>query len=143
MSSSDKTGDELWHQAWQEVYHGYGTSFYDLNLIQFSYLDTTRNHYISLPGIIAFCFYLGSFWFLFAALMLVGFIGAAIEIFVYKFWGRNLILCSLLGQVVAFRFASFGSVPTQSYLLFGTLFLNVMLIYGLNKALLFKHRRSF
>lgn len=145
VSSSDKTGDELWRQAWQEVYHGYGTSFYDLNLIQSSYLDmdTTRHHYISLPGIIAFCFYPGSFWFLFAALMLVGFIGAAIEIFVYKLGGRNLILCSLLGQVVAFRFASFGYVPTQSYLLFGTLFLNVMLIYGLNKVLLFKHRRSF
>lgn len=144
VSSSDKTGGELWHQAWQEVYRGYGTSFYDLNLIQSSYLeiDTTKHHYISLPGIIAFCFYPGSFQFLFGALILVGFIGAAIEIFVYKFGGRNLILCSLLGQVVAFRFASFGYVPTQSYLLFGTLFLNVMLIYGLNKALLFRHRPS-
>lgn len=145
VSSSDKTGDELWHQAWQEVYRGYGTSFYDLNLIQSSYLeiDTSKHHFISLPGVIAFCFYPGSFGFLFGALLLVGFIGAAIEIFVYQFGGRNLILCSLLGQVVAFRFASFGYVPTQSYLLFGTLFLNVMLIYSLNKVLLFKYRHSF
>lgn len=142
VSSSPKIGEELWRQAWQEVYRDYGTSFYDLNLIQSSYLDidTSKHHYISLPGIIAFCFYLGSFPFLFGALLLAGLIGAAIEIFVYKFGGRNLILCSLLGQVVAFRFASFGYVPTQSYLLFGTLFLNVMILYGLNKVLLFRQR---
>jgi hypothetical protein len=144
VSSSQKIGEELWHQAWQEIYRDYGTSFYDLNLIQSSYLniDTSKHHYISLPGIIAFCFYPGSFVFLFGALLLVGLIGAAIEIFVYKFGGRNLILCSLLAQVVAFRFASFGYVPTQSYLLFGTLFLNVMILFGLDKILLFRYRKS-
>lgn len=144
VSSSQKIGEELWHQAWQEIYRDYGTSFYDLNLIQSSYLniDTSKHHYISLPGIIAFCFYPGSFVFLFGALLLVGLIGAAIEIFVYKFGGRNLILCSLLAQVVAFRFASFGYVPTQSYLLFGTLFLNVMILFGLDKILLFRYRKA-
>lgn len=144
VSSSPKIGAELWHQAWQEVYRDYGTSFYDLNLIQSSYLniDTSKHHYISLPGIIAFCFYPGSFLFLFGALLLVGLVGAVIEIFVYRFGGRNLILCSLLAQVVAFRFASFGYVPTQSYLLFGTLFLNVMILFGLDKILHFRYRKS-
>jgi hypothetical protein len=32
----------------------------------------------------------------------------------------------LFAQVVAFRFASFGYVPAQSYLLFGSLLLNIL-----------------
>lgn len=143
VSSSQKTGMELWQQAWQEPYLGYGTSFYDKNLIKSSYLEIdAKNHYISLPGIIAFCFYPGSFWLLFAAMILVGLIGAAIEIFVYLLGGKNLILCSLLAQVVAFRYASFGYVPSQSYLLFGTLFLNVIIIYGLDKILGIRYRNA-
>lgn len=142
VSSSPKVGMDLWMQAWKEIYSDYGTSFYDLNLIKSPYLemDATKNHYISLPGIIAFLFYPGSFLFLFGMMFLTGVIGAAIEIFVYKFGGKNLILCSLLAQVVAFRFASFGYVPSQTYLLFGTLFFNVIIIYGVDKLLAFRSR---
>lgn len=144
VSSSPKVGSDLWVEAWQEVYSDYGTSFYDLNLIKSPYLemDATKNHYISLPGIIAFFFYPGSFFLLFGMMFLAGVIGAAIEIFVYKFGGKNLILCSLLAQVVAFRFASFGYVPSQTYLLFGTLFLNVVIIYSADKLLLFANRNG-
>jgi hypothetical protein len=131
VTSSHRQGWKLWRDAWSEVYSEHSTSFYDLNLIDSPYLtaDTNIHHYISLPGILAFCFYPGSFLFLFVAMLLVGFIGAVCEIFVYKFSGRNLILCSLLAQVVAYRFLSFGYVPAQSYLLFGSLFLNVGIIY--------------
>jgi len=62
-------------------------------------------------------------------MFLIGTIGAAVDFAAYKLGGRNLILCSLLGQVVAFRFSSFGYVPIQTYLLFGSLFLNLLLIY--------------
>jgi len=41
----------------------------------------------------------------------------------------------LLAQVVAYRFASFGYVPAQSYLLFGTLIFNVVIIYMVDKFL--------
>ena len=144
VSSSQKVGADLWQKAWEEIYSDYGTSFYDLNLIKSPYLgmDTNKNHYISLPGVIAFFFYTGSFLFLFGAMFLIGLIGAAIEIFVYKIGGKNLILCSLLSQVVAFRFASFGYVPIQTYLLFGTLILNVIIIYGLDKLLRLISRSS-
>ena len=144
VSSSQKVGPDLWQKAWKEIYSDYGTSFYDLNLIKSPYLgmDVAKNHYISLPGIIAFCFYLGSFWFLFGAMFLIGLIGASIDVFVYKFGGKNLILCSLLAQVVAFRFASFGYVPSQTYLLFGTLFLNVIIIYGADKLLKSRSRNG-
>ena len=50
---------------------------------------------------------------------------AGFEILTYHLCDRNWILCSLFAQVVAFRFASFGYVPAQSYLLFGSLLLNI------------------
>jgi hypothetical protein len=40
-----------------------------------------------------------------------------------------------VAQVVAFRFASFGYVPAQSYLLFGTLLLNVLMIAAVDWVL--------
>ena len=104
--------------------------------------DTTKHHYISLPGIVAFLFYPGSFLFLFGGMFLIGTIGAAVEFAAYKLGGGNLILCSLLGQVVAFRFSSFGYVPAQTYLLFGSLFLNLILIYFADKLLSGRYRDS-
>jgi uncharacterized membrane protein len=59
----------------------------------------------------------------------LGSFAAFVEFSVYKLGGMNVILCALLAQVVAFRFASFGYVPAQSYLLFGSLFLNIFIIY--------------
>ncbi|RXZ33768.1 hypothetical protein D9O50_11765 [Oxalobacteraceae bacterium CAVE-383] len=137
VSSSKKEGWDLWRNAWRETYAERGTSFYDLNLIQSPYLitDLSKHHYISLPGVIAFFFYPGSFPFLFFCMLLVGAIGALTEIVVYKMSGKNLILCSLLAQVVAFRFASFGYAPSQSYLLFGSLILNLVFIYGAERLL--------
>ena len=49
------------------------------------------------------------------------------------FWG-NVILCSLLAQVVAFRYLSFGYIPKQSYLLFGAIIFNLFIIYFADKA---------
>lgn len=131
ISSSNKLGWDLWNRAWQERYSNYETSFYDLNLIESIYkrIDRTKQHYISLPGVLAFLFYPGSYTFLFLAMIFTGLIGAMIELAVYKLGGKNLILCALISQVVAFRLASFGYVPRQSYLLMGAIFLNLMLIY--------------
>ena len=121
----------------------YGTSFYDLKIASSGYskMDFSKHHFISLPGILAFFYYPGSFAFLFVTLFLAGTFAAAIEISIYKLSGSNVILCSLLAQVIAYRYAHFGYVPGRSYLLFGTLFLNVLLIYSVNKFLLFRSRR--
>ena len=139
VSSYPGKGWHLWKTAWQETYFENGTSFYDKNLITSSYAnkDMTKHHFISLPGIIAFCFYPNSFLFLFSCMFIVGMLAALIEVFAFKFGGMNIVLCALLAQVVAFRFASFGYVPTQSYLLFGTILLNIFMIYLANKTLTF------
>ncbi|VEN74468.1 conserved membrane hypothetical protein [Candidatus Desulfarcum epimagneticum] len=143
VSSSDKLGWDLWKKAWNEKYFDYGTSLYDLDIIatsSYAEIDTSKLHHISTPGILAFFYYPGSLFFLFFSMFLIGLIGAGIEIFVHKLGESNLILCSLFAQVVAYRYAHFGYVPGQSYLLFGALFLNMLLIYYANKFLLFFYK---
>lgn len=139
VSSYNKLGLELWNKAWNEKYHNSGTSFYDLNLIETPYTSDINkelyHHFISLPGIIAFMFYLGNYYVLFLLMFTVGILGSVIELFVLKFGGNNLILASLLSEVVASRFAHFGYVPAQSYLLFGTIVGNVMILYIGNEIL--------
>lgn len=137
ISSSPKLGWDLFDNALRERFSHNETSFYDLNMIRSPYLktDKTRHHYISLPGAVAFFFYPGSHGFLFMVMIAIGLVAASIELCVYHLGGKNLILCALMSQVVAFRLSSFGYVPSQSYLLIGTVFLNVLMIYSLNLVL--------
>lgn len=137
VSSYPQLGWSVWKQAWQEVYNENVLSFYDKNFIDSAYknTDTSKFHFVSLSGIIAFLFYPGSYLFVFAVMSLLGAGAALIEIFVYKVGGKNVILCSLFAQVVAYRFMSFGYVPAQSYLLFGTIVFNVLLICFADKIL--------
>jgi hypothetical protein len=143
VSSYNQLGWDLWGEAWNESFTHETTTFYDLNIIDTPYknVDSSRNHYISLPGIIAFCFYPGSFLFLFSAIVALGLFGSLVEMSAYYLGGKNVILCALLSQVVAYRFAHFGYVPIQSYMLFGTIYLNLGLIYFANKGLLFWQKR--
>ena len=144
VSSYPKLGWDLWKNAWKEKYSDHGTSFYDLEIVTTSYTNTdfSKHHFISLPGILAFFYYPGSFVFLFLSMFLAGALAAGIEISIYKLSESNVILCSLIAQVVAYRYANFGYVPGQSYLLFGTIFLNVLLIYSCNKFLLYWSRKQ-
>jgi hypothetical protein len=144
VSSYPKQGWEFWSEAWKETYSNKQMSFYDTHLITSPYrdMDVTKHHYISLPGIVAFCFYPGSFPFLFLCMLILGGIAAAIEISVFKLGGGNVILCALLAQVVAYRFAHFGYVPSRSYLLFGSLYLTLFMFYFSNEFLLDWYKRK-
>lgn len=143
ISSYPKLGWGLFNEALREKYSNHETSFYDLNLINSPYARTnkTEQHYISLPGAVAFFFYPGSHLFVFAVMIMIGIFAAWIELCAYKLGGGNLILCALVSQVVAFRLASFGYVPSQSYLLIGTILVNLFLIYLL-RLLLDKYFKS-
>jgi hypothetical protein len=139
VSSYPDLGWGIWTAAWQERYNENETSLYDNNFIESSYLNTdkSKHHFISLPGAIAFFFYPGSFTFLFLSMFALGLFAAFAEFFAFKMGGKNLILCALIGQVVAYRYVSFGYVPQQSYLLFGTIFATPLIIYLGNKYLAF------
>ncbi len=138
VSSYPKLGPELWHEAWAERYSEHATSYYDMNLIESPYarLDKNKHHYVSMPGVIAFFYYPGSYVVLFGCLFALGLFAALLEAISFWLGGANLVLCSLMAQVIAYRYTSFGYVPAQSYLLFGSLILNLVMIYCANLLLM-------
>ncbi|MEN6318164.1 MAG: hypothetical protein ABFD82_05365 [Syntrophaceae bacterium] len=144
VSSYQGLGWDLWKRAWQEKYLHSGTSMFDRTILKYEYLDIhlSKYHFINLPGILAFFYYPGSFTFLFFSMFLLGFLGAGIEMSIYRLSGGNIMLCSLIAQVVAYRYAHFGYVPYQSYLLFGSIYFNVLIIFFLNKSLFVLNNRS-
>lgn len=129
-------GWSLWVEAWDEEFSYDKASFYDsLTNSQYMDVDTTKHHFINLPGIVAFLFYPGSFIFLFAVMTSVVLATSLIEVAAYKLSLGNMIFSALIAQVMVFRLSNFGYVPSQSYLLFGTVLLNIFLIFGANKIL--------
>lgn len=139
----DGLGEELLHQALEERFDPAVTSFYDENFIN-SYHSNTDDgrHFISLPGYIAFLFYPGSYAFLFFAVAAFSAFAASLEYLTYRFAGRNLVLCALIAQVIAYRYTSFGYVPMQSYKLFGTIALTILMLYVADKLCCLLFRRN-
>lgn len=133
VSSSEKLGWDLWREAWREKFQEDQFSLYDLRFVSAHYasssIDKSKNHSVNLPGLIAFLYYPGSLPFLFFTVLFCALIATTLEIATCQFCGQNWILCSLFAEVIAYRYAHFGYVPGQSYLLFGTLILNGFIIF--------------
>lgn len=148
VSSYPELGWKLFKETWGEEYQDYGSSLYDRKISEAiseeynAWLKENNRHFITMPGILSFFYYPGSYVFLFIAMLIVGSIGAGIEIATYKLTGSNVILCSLIAFVVAFRFVNFGYVPARSYLLFGTIAINIMLIYFLSRLLVGRYAKK-
>jgi hypothetical protein len=139
VSSSPALGWDLWRDAWNERFQEGRLSLYDSRFIDSPYkgseTDKPKNHFVSLPGVIAFMYYPGSFWFLFLGLIVMGLLASLLEIATFRFAGQNWVLCSLIAQVVAYRLSGFGYVPGQSYLLFGAVLVNVLAIFFTDRVL--------
>ena len=86
----------------------------------------------TLPGLIAFLFYSGSYSVLFLSIFFLSIFASYLEFMSFKLSFGNLILSSLIGQVIAFRFIHFGYLPHQTYLLFGTIVLTIIFTYILS-----------
>ncbi|WP_460139908.1 hypothetical protein [Pseudomonas sp. S2_E01] len=141
VGSTDK-GWALFKEALSEKFDKTVNSFYDKNFVESSY-DNSRGdgtHFVSLPGYIAFLFYPGSYLFLFCAVFAFSVVAAFVEYMVYRLGGKNLVFCALIAQVVAFRYTSFGYVPLQSYMLFGSIFLNVLILFFVDRFLRFSYK---
>ena len=80
--------------------------------------------------------------FLFACMLVIGIFASLIEIVAFRLGGKNIILCALLAQVIVFRLSSFGYVPGQSYLLLGTIIVNILMIYLADKFLILWFKRK-
>ena len=83
----------------------------------------------TLPGIIAFFYYSGSYILLFIFIFFCCLIASFLEYFAFKLSNKNLIFSSLIGQLIAYRFIHFGYLPQQSYLLFGAIIITIFLVY--------------
>jgi hypothetical protein len=145
VSSSDRLGWALWREAWQEKFDERQFSLYDRTFVSSHYasspVNTSRNHFVNLPGVVAFFYYPGSLPILFAFVLVAAWLAAALEIMTYYLCDKNWILCSLFAQVIAYRFASFGYVPAQSHLLFGSLILNIFALAAADRFIGFCRRR--
>ena len=86
----------------------------------------------TLPGIIAFLLYSGSYYFLFISMFIICIIASLIEYLAFRLSYNNLIFSALIGQVISFRLIHFGYLPHQSYLLFGTIIITIFLVYLTN-----------
>lgn len=141
VGSKDK-GWEVFKEALSERFDKSVNSFYDRHFVASPY-DNTRGdgtHFVSLPGYIAFLFYPGSYFFLFFAVLAFSVVAAVCEYVVYRLGGKNLVFCALIAQVIAFRFTSFGYVPLQSYMLFGSILLNVLILFFFDRLLRYSYK---
>ena len=79
----------------------------------------------TLPGIVAFSYYSGSYFILFLIIFFLCLLASCLEFISFKVSSKNLIFSALIGEVIAFRFIHFGYLPQQSYLLFGSILLTL------------------
>jgi hypothetical protein len=134
VSSYNDLGWDLWRRAWAEKYQDYGTSLFDREIGKTDNASVSQDlHFINMPGSIGFFFYPGSYVFLFFTVFFAGLGYSLIEYLTFKTTG-NIVLCSLFGQVLAYRFAHFGYVPAQTYLLVGSVLLNIGIVVLIRKS---------
>ena len=144
VSSSDKLSFDLFYLALNEKFIRGESSFYDKfknesrtdkdckNTNQVK--DNCNINSISLMGIIAFLYYPGSYLFLFGALLLVCIFCSFVEIVTYKI-SNNMVLVSLISQILAYRLWHFGYLPSNSYKLLLSICFIVILIYFYRKII--------
>lgn len=141
VGSTDK-GWGVFREALSERLDKKVNSFYDKHFVVSSYDNSLGGgtHFVSLPGYIAFLFYSGSYTFLFFSVLLFSVVAALFEYLVYQLGGKNLVFCALIAQVIAFRYTSFGYVPVQSYMLFGSILLNVFILFLFDRLLRYVYK---
>ena len=144
IASSPKSGWDLFSEALSEKYDEHKVGFYD-NFIEPTKVAHKNMHINTFPGFLGFFYYPGSILFLFCSLFTIGILASLIELSAYKLGKNNQILAALIAQVIAYRLANFGYVPAQSYLLFGSIFLNLFIIYGVDKIfyLWYKYKPTY
>ncbi len=144
ISQKEKLGKSFLFSSFKERAKPKSLSFYELNF-NIEGINTSNQMYKNvqgntLPGIVAFFFYSGSYYILFLLIFLVSIISSYFEYISFKLSSKNLIFSALIGQVVAYRLIHFGYLPHQSYLLFGTIVLSIIMVYLLSLVVKIKDK---
>jgi len=126
---------ELFYKSLKEKYDSKSPSFYEEKFKIYSIDNYQKNSSIkgnTLPGLMAFLFFSGSYVFLFFSIILLSFFATFLEYFIYKSTNKNLLASGLIGMVIAYRFTHFGYLPSRSYLLFGSI-VGIIILFFLIK----------
>ncbi len=124
-------GKSLFFESFKEKANENESTFYETkfnieNKVQIIKTNFKGN---TLPGILAYLYYTGSIYFLFFGMFTLCLIASLFELLAYKFSYQNMIFSGLIGQVIAFRFSHFGYLPSNNYLLFGSIILTIILVF--------------
>ena len=125
-------GIDLFKESLKEKFDQKSISFYES---KFGIYE--KDHYQSsnlrkgntLPGLLAFLFFSGSHVFLYISIIFFCLIASILEYLMFKVSFNNLLASSLIGMVIAYRFAHFGYLPSNSYLLFGSIIIIILTLF--------------
>ncbi len=130
----------LFLNAFDEEYMENKLSFYDRNFLKdtSSYSKSLKRisnqHAITLPGFIGFFYYTGSKFFVFIISFLIALIFNLITLSIQNIF-RNPILTAFVSNLIAYRLIHWGFAPLNSYKLFLSLFLSLVMIIVINNLL--------
>lgn len=127
-SFSDK-GLQFFLDSFNETFN-YHNSYYE-NKVKKSYHTYDKEvqiYTVYTPGLFAYLYYGGSKIFLFLGVFFMTLLASFIEFIAFKFSRNNLIFASLIGNVIAYRFAHFGYMPANSYKLITAILITIFLI---------------
>jgi len=121
----------------------YSNSFYE-NIVKkniHSYEKKPPLFTVYVPGIIGFLYYAGSVFFLITSIVFVCFACSYLEFLALKASKNNLIFCSLIGNILAYRVAHFGYMPINTYKILTAVTLTILLVFLLTKFFLYNKKR--
>jgi hypothetical protein len=125
-------GLDLFKESLKEKFDEKSPSFYESSFgiypidQHISYNSLKGN---TLPGLVAFLYFLGSYIFLYIAMIFFCFVASTLEYLTFRASFNNLLASSVIGMVIAYRFAHFGYLPARSYLLFGSVMIIILMLF--------------
>ena len=126
VESYDSKSYGLFIESFKDRFNKTKYPFYERKIQQRTKNTTISIEYgITTPGILAFLYYTGSKFFVFIFIFIISIIILTIERYIFLFF-NNLVLCSILSQVLAYRLIHFGYMPQNTYLLLTSFLLTIL-----------------
>ena len=136
VESFEKKNFKFLKQSFKDKFDKDKFPFYERNVQKrVKKNNNTIQYGITTPGIFAFIYYSGSQFFLFISIFFISLLVFTFERFVY-FIFNNLLLCSILSQVIAYRLIHFGYMPQNTYMLLTSILITIFGLFLINKLVL-------
>jgi len=133
VDNINNRGLALWYKFWQDKLEYGKLGTYDREIINSPYWDIEKSegkkHSVSLPGAIAFLYVSDSFLIVIAGLFIIFIVGNTFEFLSILASNNNILYIAFVCQVVAYRFAQFGYAPSNSWNLFCSIIISLIIIF--------------